>query len=97
MFKKYYVYILKCSDGTYYVGMTSNLEKRILEHQNKKDPNSYTAKRLPVELKFYSEYSDPTVAMDMEIKIIKRSRAKKESLIKGEFNRLPNLAKKEFK
>src|SRR5690606_7092102 len=78
MSNNYYVYILLCSDKSYYVGMTDNIEKRFMEHQEAKDPTSYTAKRLPVELKFFAAFSDPTVSMDKEIQIKKWSRAKKE-------------------
>lgn len=55
--KTYYVYILKCSDKSYYTGITSNLENRIFEHQAGKHIESYTYKRRPIELVFYTEFS----------------------------------------
>lgn len=94
--KLYYVYILKCSDDTYYTGKTSNLHKRILEHQNGKHNNSYTFRRRPVELVFYSEYKYVYSAIEAEKQIKKWSRAKKEALINGEYKKLPKLAKKNF-
>ena len=94
--KIYYVYILKCSDGTYYTGFTSNLEKRLIEHQMGKYKDSYTSTRRPVELAFYAEFTDPNIAIDTEKQIKKWSKAKKEALIHGEFDKLPNLAKKKF-
>lgn len=91
-----YVYILKCSDGTYYTGVTSNLDKRLLEHQSGKHIDSYTYKRRPVKLVFYSEFMDINLAILFEKQIKKWSRAKKEALINSEFEKLPNLAKKSF-
>ena len=51
-----FVYILLCSDGTYYTGVTSNIEKRYEQHQSAKYKDSYTANRLPVELVFYATF-----------------------------------------
>jgi putative endonuclease len=92
-----YVYILKCSDKTYYTGVTSNLSKRILEHMSGKYIGSYTYNRRPVKLVFYAEFTDIRIAIDHEKKIKKWSKAKKEALIHGEYEKLPNLAKKKFK
>ena len=50
--KEYYIYILECADKTYYTGFTSNLEKRIQEHESGKYKDSYTYKRRPVKLIF---------------------------------------------
>ena len=91
-----YVYILKCSDNSYYVGVTSNLTKRFFRHQTGFYKNSYTSKRLPVKLSYYSKFTDIKLAIQAEKQIKKWSRAKKEALINGEFNKLPNLAKKKF-
>jgi len=95
--KNSYVYILKCADNSYYTGVTANLQKRIVEHQSAKHPESYTAKRLPVELVFYAEFTDITIAIAREKQIKHWSKAKKEALISGKFDDLPNLAKKDFK
>ncbi len=92
-----YVYILKCSDGTYYTGVTANLEKRILEHQLGKYKNSYTYLRRPVSVVFYCEFTDINIAILKEKQIKKWSKAKKEALINNEYEKLPNLAKKRFK
>ncbi len=91
-----YVYILKCSDNTYYTGITSNLERRIIEHKLGKHIESYTYKRRPIELMFYTEFSDISIAIQTEKQIKKWSKAKKEALINDEFEKLPNLAKKKF-
>ncbi|MFD2725155.1 GIY-YIG nuclease family protein [Hyunsoonleella rubra] len=95
--KIYCVYILKCSDNTYYTGITSTLEKRIIEHQTGRHIESYTYNRRPVHLVFYAEFTNPEVAISSEKQIKKWSRAKKEALINGEFEKLPNLAKKKFR
>ena len=94
--KIYFVYILKCSDETYYTGITSDLKKRLLEHQKGEYSNSYTASRKPVYLVFYSEFKNVEIAIQKEKQIKKWSKAKKEVLINNEFEKLPNLAKKKF-
>ncbi len=92
-----YVYILKCSDGTFYTGVTSNLEKRFLEHQTGKHKESYTFSRRPLALVFYCEFTDINIAIEKEKQIKKWSQAKKKALINDEYDLLPNLAKKKFK
>jgi putative endonuclease len=92
--KIYYIYILKCSDDTYYTGFTSNRSKRFEEHQAGKHRDSYTFKRRPVNLEFYAEFTIASIAIETEKQIKKWSKAKKEALINGEFEKLPNLAKK---
>ena len=94
--KQSYVYILKCSDDSYYTGITYNLTKRISEHKTGKHKESYTYNRRPLELVFYAEFTDINLAIESEKHIKKWSRAKKEALIKGEYDKLPNLAKKSF-
>jgi putative endonuclease len=92
-----YVYILKCSDNTFYTGVTSNLPQRIFQHESGYFPNCYTFKRRPIELVFYAEFTDINIAFEKEKQIKKWSRAKKEALIDDEYDALPNLAKKKFK
>ena len=94
--KQSYVYILKCADGTYYTGVTSNLKKRFYEHNTGIHPDSYTFKRRPLKLVFYCEFTDINLAIEKEKQIKKWSKAKKEALINGEYDALVNLAKKRF-
>ena len=94
--KIYYVYILTCSDNTYYTGITSNLTKRIKEHQSGTHTDSYTYKRRPINLGFFAEFTNIDIAIQTEKQIKKWSRAKKKALIENEFEKLPNLAKKKF-
>ena len=91
-----YIYILKCSDKTYYTGVTSNLDKRVLEHQSGKHKESYTYKRRPIELVFYAEFTDIKIAIQKEKQIKNWSKLKKEALINNKFEKLPNLSKKKF-
>ena len=94
--KASYVYILKCSDNTYYTGVTSNLSQRVFQHENGIFQDCYTFNRRPILLVFYAEFADITIAIQKEKQIKKWSRAKKEALILSKFDDLPNLAKKNF-
>ena len=94
--KVYYVYILQCSDKTYYTGITSNLDRRIFEHSNGLKKESYTYSRRPIKLVFYCEFSEVELAINKEKQIKKWSKAKKEAFINNEYDLLPNLAKKKF-
>ena len=91
-----YVYILECSDGTYYTGVTSNLTLRLEKHFSGFYKDSYTYKRRPVSLFFYAEFTDINIAFQKEKQIKNWSKAKKEALIEGRDEDLPNLAKKKF-
>jgi putative endonuclease len=91
MSKTYWVYILKCSDGSYFTGSTSGVESRLIEHQSG-SIKGYTSKRLPVELVF-SEYSEDVYEiLNAERQIKKWTRAKKEALINSDFKVLHTLA-----
>ena len=90
-----YMYILLCSNRSYYVGSTIDLEKRIEEHQNGNGAN-HTKKHLPVELVYFEEYNRISDAFKREKQVQKWRRQKKEALIKGCDLLLPLLAKKVF-
>ncbi|MCM4167372.1 hypothetical protein KCTC52924_02954 [Arenibacter antarcticus] len=94
--KPSYVYILKCSDNSYYTGVTSNLNKRLLDHKSGIHIDSYTYSRRSLELVYFAEFTDINLAIQTEKQIKKWSRAKKEALINNEYEKLPNLAKKKF-
>ena len=83
---------LKCSDDSYYTGITNNLNKRFNEHQFGKNLNCYTFKRRPLELKFHETFNDVLQAIYFEKKIKGWTRAKKEALINGDFDMLQILA-----
>ena len=73
-----YVYILKCKDERYYVGVTNNLERRVFEHQSGINPNCFTFKRRPVILLFYEQFTNPSDAIAFEKKLKGWSNAKKQ-------------------
>jgi len=89
-----WLYILRCSDGSYYTGTTrAELERRVAEHQTGHFAG-YTQTRTPVTL-VYSEYFDQiTDAISAERQIKGWSRAKKEALMAGDFARLGLLARR---
>jgi putative endonuclease len=89
---KGYLYILKCADNSYYVGSTTDLDLRLLQHQSGEGSN-HTKRHLPVTLVYYEEFQRIDDAFRKEKQVQKWSRAKKEALIKGEFDKLPELAR----
>lgn len=93
--KKGYVYILQCADGTYYTGSTTNLARRVNEHQHGFGA-IYTKKRLPIKLLYFEEFAKVSDAFYREKQIQKWSRKKKEALVKVKCEKLPGLAKKNF-
>jgi putative endonuclease len=89
-----WIYILRCSDGSYYVGSTREaLETRIAQH-NAAAFQGYTAARRPVELIFSQWFDRITDAIENERKLKKWTRAKKEALIRGDFESLRLLSKR---
>jgi putative endonuclease len=95
--KTMYVYLLKCSDDTFYTGVTNNLERRIIEHNSGISEESYTKSRRPLQLVFYVAFNDPNTAISYEKKIKKWSKSKKQALVDSKFESLPELSKKNFK
>ena len=90
--KTYFVYILQCADGSYYTGLTNNLELRLEQHNSGTNPASYTYRRRPVFLVFNQDFSDVNQAILFEKKIKKWSAKKKKALIDGDFDLLQILA-----
>jgi putative endonuclease len=88
---KGYMYILECSDGSYYTGSTNNLELRLEQHQNGEGAN-HTRKRLPVKLLYVEEFQRIDHAFYREKQVQGWSRAKKEALISGASEELKKLA-----
>ena len=80
--KKHYVYILKCADGTFYTGWTTDPERRTKVHNSGKGAK-YTRARRPVELIYYEEFDDKIEAQRREWAIKQLTRAEKEELIAG--------------
>ena len=88
----YYVYILKCSDNSYYTGITNNLDKRFSEHKLGKYKDCYAFKQRPLELVFNQEFNDVLQSIYFEKKIKKWTRLKKEALINNDWNMLQILS-----
>ena len=86
------MYILRCSNGSYYIGSTNNLDLRLAQHQSGEGAN-HTKKHGPVELVFFEEFSRIDYAFYREKQIQKWSRAKKEALISGRMEELVRLSK----
>ncbi|MEH2044196.1 GIY-YIG nuclease family protein [Nostoc sp.] len=86
-----YMYILECADGSYYTGSTTDLERRLWQHQQGEGAN-HTAKRLPVKLVFCEYYQCVVDAFEREKQVQGWSRKKKQALISGNTNLLHKLA-----
>ncbi|PKL13487.1 MAG: hypothetical protein CVV50_03410 [Spirochaetae bacterium HGW-Spirochaetae-6] len=90
----YFVYILKCSDNSYYTGVTNNIEKRICEHQEGIDTNCYTFFKRPVKLVLTESFGDSLEAIEREKQIKGWTRKKKEALINIDWQKLVKYSQK---
>jgi len=90
--KNYYVYMLMCSDKSYYIGVTNDYRKRVFQHKEGVYSNAYTYQRRPIELVYVKEFDNIRYAISWEKQIKRWSRKKKEALIKAEFDKLRILS-----
>jgi predicted GIY-YIG superfamily endonuclease len=90
-----WVYILRCADGSYYVGSTDDLERRVAQHQNGFGA-VYTRRRLPVELLWAAEFSRIEDAFWFEKQVQGWSRRKREALMAGDLPALRSLASRSW-
>ena len=88
----FWTYLLLCSDGSYYAGHTDNLAVRFAQHADGRG-GDYTMRRLPVALVWSERFDSRERAFACERQVKGWSRAKKQALIRGEFERLPELAR----
>lgn len=90
-----FVYMLRCADGSYYVGSArgNDLAARISQHDQGTFPG-YTSRRRPVELVFHEHFELITDAIAAERRIKGWSRAKKEALIRGDWDAVQRFAKR---
>ena len=88
---KGYMYILLCSDGSYYTGSTTDLERRMEQHQSGEGSN-HTKRNLPVKLVYYEEFERIDEAFYREKQVQGWSRKKKEPLMLGCYHELHKLA-----
>ncbi len=89
----FWVYILRCADGSYYTGHTENLDKRIGEHTTGAIASCYTFKRHPLQLIFSQDFPTREEALASEQQIKGWSRKKKEAMIHGDWAEVSRLAK----
>ena len=89
----YCVYILECSDGFYYTGVTNNLERRLWEHNTGFNEGCYTYSRRPLQLRYYESTHDIKQAILREKQIKGWSRKKKEALFNEDWALLKELSK----
>jgi len=91
--KQYFVYILRCNDGSYYTGITNDLERRLDEHEKGLNQSCYTYKKRPLKLVFHEWFTDVHQAIAFEKQVKGWRRDKKEALINGRWDLLPELSK----
>lgn len=97
MSPSYCTYILRCADGSYYVGVTNNLDRRIAEHNDGLYPTSYTYTRRPVRCVYVEATEDVWGAIAREKQWKRWSKKKKEALIRGDETALRNLSHHRFR
>ncbi len=86
-----WVYILRCADGSYYTGVTSNIEQRLNQHYHGKV--GYTASRKPFALVWSDAFANIDDAIAFEKRVKGWTRAKKEALMRGDWAEVRNLAR----
>ena len=89
--------MLECADESYYVGMTTSLEKRLAEHEAGIDPYAYTFSRRPVTLVWNQAFDTEHEAFTAERQLKGWSRAKKQALSKGDWDAIHQIVKSERK
>jgi predicted GIY-YIG superfamily endonuclease len=89
----FWTYMLQCADNSYYVGHTEDLEYRIAQRHAGTFPTCYTYKRRPVQLVWSQDFGTRVEALEAERRIKGWSRAKKQALIAGDWNKINQLAR----
>jgi predicted GIY-YIG superfamily endonuclease len=90
--KPFWIYILRCRDGSYYVGHTDDLLRRVAQHQGG-EIAGHTRRRRPVTLVYSAEMASRDQAIRCEMRLKGWTRAKKEALIRGDWNEVKRLAR----
>ena len=89
----YHVYILECSDGLYYTGVTNDIERRLKEHEDGNNPTCFTFNRRPVKIRYCENFNDINRAIAREKQLKGWSRKKKEALMNQDIEELKRLSK----
>jgi putative endonuclease len=92
MSKPFWVYILRCADGSYYTGHTDDLELRMARHESG-EQDGYTTTRRPVDLVYAQECATREEALSAELRIKGWSRRKKEAMMRGDWDEVSRLAR----
>ncbi len=92
MQEQYFVYILECSDDSFYIGLSKDLVKCFEEHLDRKYPDDYTYSRHPLKLAYYETIPFYREAVARQKQLKGWSRAKKKALIEGNFHKLQLLS-----
>jgi predicted GIY-YIG superfamily endonuclease len=89
----FYAYMLRCSDGLYYVGSTDDLEQRVAQHQSGRDPFCYTYKRRPVTLVWSESFTTRIEAKEAERQLKGWGKRKKKALMARDWEALQVLSR----
>jgi putative endonuclease len=89
----YFVYMLLCDDGSYYIGITRDPDRRVAQHNLGTDPRSYTYTRRPVRLVYTSEFKMLDDAIRFEKQLKGWSRKKKAALVRGDWDAIVAMAR----
>ena len=88
----FYVYILECSDDSYYIGITNDVGRRFIEHSSGLHETAYTYKRRPLKLVFCRQFRNPSEAIRYEKQLKGWTKAKKMALINNDLEMLHEFA-----
>ena len=91
--KDYYVYVLCCADGSYYVGYAQDLERRLKAHSDGRAA-PYTARRLPVHVAYSEKHESIESARQRELRVKRWSRKKREALLRCDRRHLKKMSKR---
>jgi putative endonuclease len=78
---QWFLYVLKCGDGTLYTGVTTNIQRRLKEHNTSSRGAKYTKTRRPVEMVYWTCFKDQSLAQKAEYKFKQLTRKQKEKVI----------------
>jgi len=92
--KYYYVYILQCSDDSYYTGVTNDVDRRVKEHNEGSNKKAYTYTRRPFALLYQEYFTNINEAIDFEKQIKGWSRTKEEALMRDDWDEIVHLSNK---
>ena len=90
--KQYWVYIIQCSDNSFYTGVTNDYERRLYEHETGENKSCYTYKRRPLKLVYVEDFATIDQAIGWEKQVKGWSRKKKIAIIENRWEDLPKLS-----